>query len=112
MLQDPKHKLNPTPPSPSPDQLRRAERGLQTQQIEAILSRCVDNHEGHRPIGGACGPQLYVAYMRLPGVLPPRPRLTLDALVSFDLAPIGQGKDIGLFALNEHCAMMLTAHML
>jgi len=50
--------------------------------------------------------------MRPPGVLPPRPRLTLDELEAFDLAPIGQGKHIGLFALKERCALMLTTRML
>src|SRR6266446_1846481 len=89
MFQGPKHKRDPTPPPPPTDQLWCAPFRLQTQQREAILVRFVHNHHGHLAIGGTGGPQTRVAYAWLPGVLPPRPHLTLDEILSFDLSPIG-----------------------
>ncbi len=112
MLQGPQHQLDPTPPPPSTDQLRCTPRGLQAQQREAVLPRFVDDHHRYRPLGGAGGPQTHGAYARLPGVLPPRPRLTLDEVLAFDLPPIGSGKGIGRFPLHQQGALVLTAHML
>ena len=36
----------------------------------------------------------------------------MDEVVPFDCLAIGQGKDIGLFTLHEHGALMLIANML
>src|SRR5207244_10562766 len=63
-------------------------------------------------LSGARGPQTHVSYACLPRVLPPRSRLTLDEVLSFDLSPIGKDKCVGLFALNKQCAVVLLANML
>src|SRR5712691_3828482 len=78
MLQGPKNKLNPGPPSPPPDQLRGTPCGLQTQQIEAVLARLIHNDDSHRAIRGTSRPKPHVVYPYLPrGLLPPPP-LPLD----------------------------------
>ena len=112
MFQGPKHKRDPVPPPPPTDQLWCAPLRLQTQQREAIMVRFVHNHHGHLARGGTGGPQTYVVYPWLPGVLPPGPRLTLDQVPPFPLAPISQGQHIGLLALSQQGALVRVANML
>src|SRR5262249_54574207 len=111
MLQRPKYELNPTAPAPPADQLRSAPLGLHTQQIEAVLARLIDNDHGDLAIRWAGRCQSGIAHLRLPGALTPRPIGLMDQVVSFDLTTIGQDKDIGLFTLYEHRALMHIAHM-
>src|SRR2546425_7588170 len=112
MLEGPKDKLNPGAPSPPPDQLGCTPRGLQTQQIKAVLARLIHDDEGHLAIGRTGRSKPHVVYPGLPRGLPPLPSLAMDEVVPFDCLAIGQGKDVGLFALYEQGALMLIAHML
>ena len=111
MFQHPKHTLDPIAPPPPTDQWRCAPLRLLAQERVAILVRFVDAHYGHLAIGRAGGPQPHVADVWLPGVLPPRPPLPLDEGLPFDLAPIRQGKDIGLFALYEQRTLVRVPNM-
>src|SRR5882672_5535034 len=101
MLQGPKHELDPTAPSPPSDQLWGAPLGLQTQQVETVLARLIDDDHGHLAIGRTGGAKPHVTHTHLPRVLLPAPPLALDQVVAFDLSPIGQGKAIGRFALYQ-----------
>src|SRR6266702_1060045 len=112
MLQGAKHKLNPGPPSPPPDQLRCTERGLQTQQIEAVLARLIHDDDGHLAIRRTGRPKPYVGDSCLPRGLSPPPPLALDEVASFDLSSIGQDKSVGLFPLHQKGALMLIADIL
>src|SRR5213594_1839579 len=99
MLEGPKHELDPTAPSPPADQLRGTPLGLQTQQVETVLARLIDDDYGHLAIGRTGSAQPHVTYTRLPRMLLPVPPLALDQGVAFDLSPIRQRKAIGRFAL-------------
>src|SRR5262245_21916647 len=88
MLQGPKHKFNPGPPSPPPEQLRGTQRGLQTQQIEAILARLIHDDNGHWTIRWTRRPQPHIGDACLPWGLAPGPPLAVDQVVPFDLLAI------------------------
>src|SRR6266849_3292271 len=112
MLQGPKDKLNPGTPSPPPDQLRGTQRGLQTQQIEAVLARLIHDDDGHLAIGRTGRLKPHVVYPWLPRGLPPPPPLALDEVVPFDFLSISQAKYVGLFTLNKQGALVRIANML
>src|SRR6266496_118852 len=99
MLQGPKDKLNPGPPSPPPDQLRGTERGLHTQQIEAVLARLIHDDDGHWAIRRTGSPKPHVEDSCLPRRRSPLPPRALDEVTPFDLLAIGQDKGVGLFPL-------------
>src|SRR5881392_651527 len=83
-----KIRLDPVATTPPSDQHGAAQRCLQTQQIETLLSGLVHHHHRHRAIGGALGLEAHIAHSRFPRVVPPGP-LALEQVVSFDLSPIG-----------------------
>src|SRR5712692_11858948 len=111
MLQRPKDQCDPVTPPPPPDQLRRAHRRFQTQQVQAVLSRFVHDDHGDRSIGLTLSPQARVAHPRLPGMITPGPIRWLKEVTSLDPPSIGQGKHRGTLALHQQETRMLTMHM-
>jgi hypothetical protein len=68
--------------------------------LPPLVSNLTEPWRGQGYIGGADGSQPHIAHTWLPRVIPPR-LLALKQVVSFALSPVGQGKNVGGFALHK-----------
>jgi hypothetical protein len=111
VLQRAEMMFNPTSSPPGPDQTWCRDECLPAEQVEALVSRFIDNDERDPPIGGAgCGESGIPDPWYL-GALTPGPVGQGPEVLARHPAPIKQVEDVGALPLHQQQALQVAGYM-
>src|SRR6266446_4892156 len=111
VLQRPKTVLDPPATLPRPYEPRPADGRVETQHVELLRTRLLDNEDGHRAIRRTGRPQPRIAHAGALRAVTPGPRTLMLQVLSLHLAPVRQSEDIGAFPFNQEGAPVGGGHM-
>src|SRR5216683_7075943 len=111
VLQSPKTVLDPVAPLPRSYEPRPADGRVETHHVELLLTRLLDNDDGHRAIRRTGGPQPHITHPRDLRAVTPGPLTLMLQVLPLDLAPVCQRKDICAFPFHEEGALVCRGHV-
>src|SRR2546421_11108725 len=106
VLQRPKTVLDPPATLPRPYEPRPADGRVETHHVELLLTRLLDNDDGHRAIRCTGGPEPHITHPRDLRAVTPEPLTLMLQVLPLDLAPVCQRKDIRAFSFNQQGAIV------
>src|SRR5712692_9938180 len=111
VLQRPKTVLDPPATLPRPYEPRPADGRVETHHIDLLLTRLLDNDDGHRAIRRTGSPQPHITHPRDLRAVTPGPLTLMLQVLPLDLAPVCQRKDIRAFPFHEEGALVCRGYV-